>query len=665
MKTFSITSLVLSFLISSFPLFLYSQAPDTLWIKYYSTGQYYDKFFSVDQTADSGFVATGWADDADVVKTDKNGNSQWTFSYPGFSHTGREIKQTADGGCIVVGDNYNSGFWLCKIDLYGNYEWDKTLDGGYSELGLSVDQTADGGFVAVGYSKSFSTTHNHDIWLVRMNEFGDTIWTKVIGGYADDLGYSVSETTDGGFIIGGQTQSFGAGAFDIWLIKTNSAGDTTWTKTYGGPDFEYGNGQVKQTMDGGYVIIGSTKSFGAGSNDFWLIKTDSLGNIEWDKTFGGTSSEYGYSVDELESGGFIIAGINNSIGDMFIVRTDGLGNYYWSINGFSTLTDAAHSIQQTFDGGFIIAGSIYKYPTLVRLAPENLVPSVIVLNPNGGEELIVDSDYSINWYSNGVDTVFIEYTTDDGITWLTVSSVQPASSGSYLWSVPNTPSNQCRVKISDKSNSSISDLSDEVFTIRSELNSIIKVLSPNGGEELTPETFYSITWNSVNVVDVKIELSINNGASWTEIIDSVPSSGLYNWFVPKSPSIQSLIKITHLNDLTSYDISDSIFTIKDISDVEENLLPNEYKLLDNYPDPFNPSTKIKYQIPELSFITIKIYDILGNEIVTLVNDEKPAGSYEVEFDSNSGNVQNLTSGIYFYKLQTGNFVETKKMILLK
>ncbi|MDZ7623107.1 MAG: hypothetical protein U5J96_01485 [Ignavibacteriaceae bacterium] len=165
-------------------------------------------------------------------------------------------------------------------------------------------------------------------------------------------------------------------------------GDTIWTRTYGGANYDE-CGEVKQTKDGGYIILGYTLSFGAGSYDTWWIKTDSLGNTQWAKTFGVNYSERCYSVDELENGGYVFSGITTTSNDidMYIVRTDSLGNELWSRNGISVLSDAAYSIEQTFDGGFIVAGYVHKYATLMRLAPEDLMPSVTVLSPTGGEDV--------------------------------------------------------------------------------------------------------------------------------------------------------------------------------------------------------------------------------------------------------------------------------------
>jgi len=163
----------------------------------------------------------------------------------------------------------------------------KTYGGGLNDLGWAVEQTNDGGYIVAGSAESFGAGAA-DFYLIKTDANGDTLWTRTYGGGGDDFGRAVEQTTDGGYIVAGYTTSFGAGVEDVYLIKTDTNGDTLWTKTYGGAGDDRG-WAVEQTTDGGYIVAGGTLSFGAGGNDVYLIKTDANGDTLWTRTYGGSS----------------------------------------------------------------------------------------------------------------------------------------------------------------------------------------------------------------------------------------------------------------------------------------------------------------------------------------------------------------------------------------
>ena len=291
----------------------------------------------------------------------------WERVYGGTDwDAGHSVQQTEDGGFIVAGvAGYKQGQpccsgdgWLIKTDASGNEEWNKLFGGTAWDVFYSVQQTDDRGFIAVGLTMSFGAGA-YDIYLVKTDVDGNQLWSKTFGGTSWDNGWSVQQTADGGFVVLGETRSSGAGLIDTWLIKTDALGNKEWSKTFGGYEDDR-CWLVQQTADGGFIMAGETRSFGAGNWDGGLVKTDVDGLEEWSRTFGGTDWDNLRSVQQTTDGGFIVAGDTWSsgagLGDAWLIKTDALGNEELSKTFGGTDWDIAWSVQQTTDGGFIIAG---------------------------------------------------------------------------------------------------------------------------------------------------------------------------------------------------------------------------------------------------------------------------------------------------------------------
>lgn len=244
--------------------------------------------------------------------------------------------------------------------------WTKTYGGAANDIGYSVQQTLDGGYIIVGETHSFGAG-DADVWLLKTDENGDTVWTHTYGGDSADIGYSVQQTADSGYIIAGETRSFGAGGNDVYLIKTNSLGDTLWIKTYGGKGPDMGC-SVQQTSDSGYIVVGWTRPFPGSTRDYLLIKTNALGDTLWTRIYSLDQLDYGWCVKQNPDKGYIIAGTsgNRVTGSCAILmRTDSLGNCLWSAGYIAYPNKHTSgwfsSVQLTPDGGYIAAGEPYAF----------------------------------------------------------------------------------------------------------------------------------------------------------------------------------------------------------------------------------------------------------------------------------------------------------------
>ncbi len=342
--------------------------PCTIFVKTFG-GNSSDMGYSVQQTTEGGYIIIGstysFGDGVDnvwLIKTDDSGVEEWNRTLGGLA--GSSVQQTVDGGYIITGFTgleYGPYDVLSiKTDSNGNEEWNRTFSGDSDDVGNCVQQTNDGGYVITGSTSSFGNGLL-DIWLIKTNENGDEEWNQVFGGTSSDWGKSVQQTTDGGYIITGYTQSYGNGVRDVWLIKTDENGEEEWNQTFGGTSIDEGY-SVQETFDGGYVIIGCTFSNRSGNANVWLIKTNTFGQEEWNKEFGGDSDVEGRSVQQTLDSGYIITGFERIAEDrhveLLLIKTDSNGNEEWSHNYGGADSKIGYSVQETDDGGYIIAGSI-------------------------------------------------------------------------------------------------------------------------------------------------------------------------------------------------------------------------------------------------------------------------------------------------------------------
>lgn len=464
----------------------------------------------------------------------------WSKTFGGSNNeSGRDVQQTSDGGFIITGQfgfagQLTSGdLWLIRTNGAGDTLWTKVYGGDGIDQGNAVQQISDGGYIVAGYTTS-ADGRNRDLWLLRTNADGDTVWTRTLGGPSTDQANGVQQTPDGGFIIAGTTQSFGAGGTDVWLVRTDADGDTLWTKTYGGPSSDGGN-SIQQTSDGGFIVAGNFFSLATGAPDVWQLRTNAAGDTLWTKTYNGPYYPYsfdsGNAVQQTPDGGFIIVGETNGLPDtrnteMWLIRTDANGDTVWTKTYGGASTDRGYSVHQTSDGGFVVAGFTY-----------------------------------------------------DGTSNIDARLIRTDAAGDTLWTKT----------FGDAGN-------DQFYAVRR---------TADGGFVVTGFTSsYGAGGNDVSLIRLASETTTAVAALHTG--------------------------------------------------------PDQYRLSQNYPNPFNPVTTIRFELPQAELVTLRIFDTRGREVATLVNEKMPVGEHRVNFDG-----RRLASGIYFYQLRAGEFVQRRKLALVK
>ncbi len=583
--------------------------------------------YAVVGTTASFGPGAGWA--IYVVKLDASGSIIWnrTLGETGIYNYGYSIVQANDSGFVISGikqvpSGYND-IYIIKLSSTGAHQWSKFVGGSSNDMGNSIIKTMDGGYAVGGSTWSFGTG-GYDMYMLKLDGSGTLQWNKTIGGGGHDYGYSLIQTSDSGYAITGYTSSFGAGGEDMYITKLNSSGTLQWSRTMGGTNNEYGI-SIIQTTEGGYAITGYTNSsFGAGLYDMYTVKLNSSGVPQWTRTVGGSNNDYGNSIIQTTDGGYVIAGSTNSFGaggDAYIVKLNSSGTVQWSKTAGGTGAEGLGCIISTSDGGYFAAGSTNT------LGAGNYDMYFLKFDPNWNTCTSITSPSSISGTEDNTTAPTSTVTTP------TPTVTTPAT----ITATGGTLATQCFVQF------------------------------PLPPSNLTATTVSSsrinLNWidNSSNETGFKIERSTNAGTNW----------------ILKDSTVQNIITYADTgltaNTIYHYRIyayfsagnspySNTAFATTLMTGIHQlgNEIPREFSLSQNFPNPFNPVTKIKFTLPKSSITKITIYDISGREVTTLAAEQLNAGYYETEFDGNK-----FSSGVYYYKLSAGDYTETKKMVLIK
>jgi len=346
----------------------------TYWAKTYG-GANDDLAHWIEQTPDGGFIIAGetsssGAGFADfwILKLNRNGEVAWQKTYGGSNDDiAYSIQQTSDG-FIVAGMSSSFGnllgdIWILKLNRNGDVDWQKTYGVTASSKANCIKQTSDDGYIVAGENSGGGDT---DVLVLKLDANGNvqTGWPKTYGGASRDAANSIHQTLDGGYIVAGETSSYGAGSPDFWVLKLGTDGNVEWKKTYGESDYDIAR-SIQQTLDGGYIVAGETSSFGAGNADFWVLKLDSSGNALWQKTYGGINDDITPSVQQTSDSGYIVAGdsssFSNVFGDIWALKLDSTGLIQWEKTYGGSLSSSANFIRQASDGGYILAGKTSSF----------------------------------------------------------------------------------------------------------------------------------------------------------------------------------------------------------------------------------------------------------------------------------------------------------------
>lgn len=601
-------------------------------------GTNHDQANCIIQTTDGGFIAAGYTfsyaagyEDMYIVKCSGSGSIQWTKTIGGSgSEIANSIIQTSDGGYAIAGHTYDYGtttadLLILKLNSAGTVEWARTINRAAYDYSCSIVQTREGGFVISGVSAT-GGVFSSDIFIVKLNPAGNFQWSKTYGGSHDETAYSIIQTSDGGLAFAGYSNSFGP--YNVFnIIKTDSLGNILWNRLIG----ESGTGShiysIIQISDGSFLLAGEITPTGTGNYDMYIVKLSSNGTIIWTRTVAAAGYDMAYSIIQTADGGFVLGGYTNSFGsggyDMYIVKLNSNGTLLWSKTAGGAGDEQALTIIKTTDGGFITAGFTSSFGT-------------------GGKDMyIVKFDAAGNTCGNTTEP--------SGSSGASGTATSPAFT----------------VVIQNPSATTASPILGSggiLSTICGTLPPIPPTLvSPPNGSNNQLSTVRFIWNKSNNAISYRLQIALDSSftnlvvndstlADSTIVVTNLTTNKYYWWRV----NAKNTTGTSSYSEV--WEFGTFLVGINEISAE----IPEKFCLYDNFPNPFNPVTNIRFDLPAAGVLELTVFDILGKEIFRLVRHIMNPGTFGVQFEGT-----NSASGLYLYKLKFGNFSETKRMVLLK
>lgn len=605
-------------------------------------------------------------------KTDANGILVWStaFGTAGKFDFGYSVRQTSDGGYIIAGLTNSTGaglrdVLLIKTNSTGVLQWSKTYGGASDDEARSVEETADGGFIISGFTQSYGS--GYQMYLIKTNSTGTVTWSKTFGGGGMELGYSVKQTSDGGYVLLGYSDSYGSGLVDVLLLKLTATGGISWSKTYGGASDDYGL-CINITTDGGYIISGKTLSYGGGAGDFYLIKTDVNGVHQWSKAYGGTALDQAGNVQQTADGGYILTGYTMSFGagirEAYLVKTDATGAS--GCSEFSTTTQTTSATVANSTGATEGLGLSAVSPVT---ATRRVMPIVTTLCSSSACSLVIASftqtNVSCNGGANGTATI----TTTGGVGAITYNWTPGNPTGDGTASVTGLTAGTWTCTITDANSCTANDIinitaplaisNSQSMTLCYGQSAVIgtntysisgiytDVLSSVNGCDSTVTTNLTI-YPPINITTLVSGSSISSNASpanyqWIDCNNSnLAITGEINQMFVSSTN-GSYAVIVSQNGCTD---TSACVNITTTAMIEANL--NE--TIRMYPNPTSSVIKIE-GIPENSHISI--INSIGQKMLSMDTGNQ---NYQIL------DLTNLASGIYSLQVETKNNRAIKKIV---
>ena len=500
------------------------------------------------------------------------------------------------------------------------------------DVGRSVEQTDDYGFIVTGWTNSFGHGGS-DVWLLGTDKNGNELWSYAIGGENNEAGFDIRKTKDGGFIIAGVKDG------NAWCLRTNELGDTLWTRQYY-DTVSYDIKNIKEVSGNGFIIVGTRYDRG---DDAWLARINDDGTLLWQRMYGNEFWQEGWSVDETDDGGFILVGSTSPQSEgpakIWMIRLNELGDSLWSKTYLTGSWSNGRAVLQMNDGGFVIAGVAEQWES--SSTKNSLMPAKL--------KNYLKQKNSMSDFQNMNNAV---HPSEDELKKLNTSDLKHYNALSTQGKI---------IQERDAWLLRTNELGDTLWS---------KIVGGPGWDDIysinpTIDGGYIIAGQKFNNKSESDDFWIIRGLSsgdtlWTTTLGDSAYEVAYD--IRQTQDDGYIATGFKQNFETGVNSMWLVRFGKEVTGFEQAIdqPPGQFVLKQNYPNPFNPKTIINYQLPTANYVNLSIYNFLGQKVATLVNKKQPSGSYEVHWDAGD-----FASGIYIYTLTTDDFLQSKKMMLIR